>query len=130
MKTLHIENDKRKIEGHTTDAVDKQVWKKMDVKKANEKGNRENDVKNSQLKRTSKMGVLLVEPKSELKFKGKLNYPFNTNCLNAENMWFLSHLLIAGCDIGVQISVRPSVLPFVPSSTFTSKLGFLYISES
>ena len=82
-------NDKRKIEGHTTDAVDKQVWKKMDVKKANEKGNRENDVKNSKLKRTSKMGVLLVEPKSELKFKGKLNYPFDTNCLNAENIWFL-----------------------------------------
>ena len=35
---------------------------------------------------------------------------------------FLSHLLIAGCDIGVQISVRPS--------TFTSKLRFLDINDS
>ena len=51
---------------------------------------------------------------------------------------FLSHLLIAGCDIGVQISVRPSVRSFVRSfvrssvrpSTFTSKFGFLYISDS
>ena len=46
----------------------------------------------------------------------------------------LSHLLIAGCDKGVQISVRPSVRPFVrPSvrpSTFTSKLSFLDISDS
>ena len=42
-------------------------------------------------------------------------YLFCTNC-------FLSHLFIAGCDIGVQISVRPS--------TFTSKFGFLYISDS
>ena len=29
------------------------------------------------------------------------------------NMLFLSHLLIAGCDIGVQISVRPYVRSFV-----------------
>ena len=29
---------------------------------------------------------------------------------------FLSHLLIAGCDIGVQISVRPFVRSFVRSS--------------
>ena len=51
---------------------------------------------------------------------------------------FLSHLLIAGCDIGVQISVRPSVRSFVRSfvrpsvrpSTFTSKFGFLYVSDS
>ena len=34
----------------------------------------------------------------------------------------LYQLLIAGCDIGVQISVRPS--------TFTSKFGFPYISDS
>ena len=39
---------------------------------------------------------------------------------------FLSHLLIAGCDIGVQISVRPFVRP----STFTSKFGFLDIRDS
>ena len=32
---------------------------------------------------------------------------------------FLSHLFIAGCDIGVQISVRPS--------TFTSKFGKLRV---
>ena len=38
---------------------------------------------------------------------------------------FLSHLLIAGCDIGVQISVRAFVRP----STFTSKFGLLYISD-
>ena len=29
---------------------------------------------------------------------------------------FLSHLLIAGCDIGVQISVRPFVRSFVRPS--------------
>ena len=39
---------------------------------------------------------------------------------------FLSHLLIAGCDIGVQISVRSFVRP----STFTSKFGFLDIRDS
>ena len=59
---------------------------------------------------------------------------------------FLSHLLIAGCDIGVQISVRPyvrsfvrpSIRPFVRSfvrsfvrpSTFTSKFSFLDIRDS
>ena len=47
---------------------------------------------------------------------------------------FLSHLLIAGCDIGVQISVRPYVRPSVRSSvrpsTFTSKFSFLDISDS
>ena len=51
---------------------------------------------------------------------------------------FLSHLLIAGCDIGVQISVRPYVRsfvrPFVRSSvrpsTFTSKFSFLDIRDS
>ena len=43
---------------------------------------------------------------------------------------FLSHLLIAGCDIGVQISVRPFVRSSVRPSTFTSKFGFLYISDS
>ena len=29
--------------------------------------------------------------------------------------FFLSHLLIARCDIGVQLSVHPSVCSFVPS---------------
>ena len=51
---------------------------------------------------------------------------------------FLSHLLLAGCDIGVQISVRPFVRPSVRSfvrssvrpSTFTSKFGFLDIRDS
>ena len=47
---------------------------------------------------------------------------------------FLSHLLIAGCDIGVQISVRPYVRSFVRSfvrpSTFTSKFSFLNIKDS
>ena len=47
---------------------------------------------------------------------------------------FLSHLLIEECDIGVQISVRPfvraSVRSFVRPSSFTSKFGFLYISDS
>ena len=46
----------------------------------------------------------------------------------------LSHLLIAGCDIGVHISVRPFVRPsvcsFVRPSTFTSKFGFLDIRDS
>ena len=41
-------------------------------------------------------------------------------------MTFLSHLLIAGCDIGVQISVRPFVRPSVRPSTFTSKFD-IYI---
>ena len=44
--------------------------------------------------------------------------------------FFLSHLLIAGCDKGVQISVRPSVHWFVRPSTFTSKFSFLDISDS
>ena len=43
---------------------------------------------------------------------------------------FLWHLLIAGCDIGVQISVRPFVRSFVRPSTFTSKFGFLDIRDS
>ena len=49
-------------------------------------------------------------------------------------IYFLSHLLIAGCDIGVQISVRPfvgsSIRSFVRPSTFTSKFGFLDIRDS
>ena len=28
-----------------------------------------------------------------------------------EMKWFLSHLLVAGCDIGIRFSVRPSVCP-------------------
>ena len=43
---------------------------------------------------------------------------------------FLSHLLIAGCDIGVQISVRPFVRSLVRPSTFTSKFSFLDIRDS
>ena len=31
---------------------------------------------------------------------------------------FLSHLLVAGCDIGVRFSVRPSVRPSTFMSTF------------
>ena len=53
-----------------------------------------------------------------------LRYQIVINCV------FLSHLLIAGCDIGVQISVRPYVRPFVRPSTFTSKFSFLDISDS
>ena len=30
-----------------------------------------------------------------------------------QNWYFLSHLLVAGCDIGVRFSVRPSVPPSV-----------------
>ena len=37
---------------------------------------------------------------------------------------------IGVCDIGVQISVRPSVRSFVRPSTFTSKFGFLDINDS
>ena len=47
---------------------------------------------------------------------------------------FLLHLLIAGCDIGVQISVRSfvisSVRSFVCPSTFTLKFSFLDIRDS
>ena len=53
---------------------------------------------------------------------------------NKQDSWFLSHLLIAGCDIGVQISVRPyvrsSVRSSVRPSTFTSKFIFLDIRDS
>ena len=57
-----------------------------------------------------------------------------TNLRNLyEGMFFLSHLLIAGCDTGVKISVRPYVRLFVRSfvrpSTFTSKFGFLDIND-
>ena len=51
------------------------------------------------------------------------------NC-TFHHMLFLSHMLIAGCDIGVQISVRPFVRPFIRPSTFTSKFGFLDIRDS
>ena len=50
---------------------------------------------------------------------------------NCRRLWinltyFLSHLLVAGCDIGVRFSVRPSVRPSVCQhlcrrSTFMSK---------
>ena len=47
------------------------------------------------------------------------------------NRYLLLHLLIAGCDIGVEISVRPfvhsSIRPSVRPSTVTSKFGFLNI---
>ena len=43
---------------------------------------------------------------------------------------FLSHLLIARCDIGVQISVRQSVRASIRLSTIMSKLGFLYTYDS
>ena len=46
------------------------------------------------------------------------------------NRQFLSHLLIAGSDIGVQISVRAFGRSFVRPSTFTSKFGFLNIRDS
>ena len=48
----------------------------------------------------------------------------------SKNYVFLSHLLIAGCDIGVQISVRPSVRSSVHLSTFMLKFGFLDINDS
>ena len=43
-------------------------------------------------------------------------------CCPATALIFFLHLLIAGCDIGVQMFVRPS--------TFWSKFGFIFISES
>ena len=42
-------------------------------------------------------------------------------------MQFLSHLLLARCDIGVQLSVRPSII-CVESRKFTSSLGINLIS--
>ena len=49
------------------------------------------------------------------------------------NLSFLSHLLVAGCDIGVRFSVRPSVRPSVsPSvrlSTFMSTFD-IYVKVS
>ena len=41
-------------------------------------------------------------------------------CYSFVNAYFLSHLLIAGCDIGVQISVRPYVRAFVRLSVRSS----------
>ena len=59
------------------------------------------------------------------------------SCAGAHSYIFLSHLLIAGCDIGVQISVqskflsiRACVRPSIRPSTFTSKFGFLDIRDS
>ena len=50
---------------------------------------------------------------------GFLNRSDTNQAVQAQKMardWiFLSHLLIAGCDIGVQISVRPFVRPSVRS---------------
>ena len=42
---------------------------------------------------------------------------------------FLSHLLVAGCDIGVRFSVRPSVRPSVRLSTFMSTFD-IYVKVS
>ena len=41
----------------------------------------------------------------------------------------LSHLLVAGCDIGVRFSVRPSVRPSVRLSTFMSTFD-IYVKVS
>ena len=43
--------------------------------------------------------------------------------------WLLSHLLVAGCDIGVRFSVRPSVRPSVRLSTFMSTFD-IYVKVS
>ena len=55
-------------------------------------------------------------------------------CIIFTPLSFLSHLLIAGCDIGVQISVCPYVRSSIRSSvrllTFTSKFSFLDIRDS
>ena len=42
---------------------------------------------------------------------------------------FLSHLLVAGCDIGVRFSVRPSVSPSIRLSTFMSTFD-IYVKVS
>ena len=43
---------------------------------------------------------------------------------------FLSHLLIAGCDIGVQISVRPYVRSFVRPCVRSSVNIYVEVSFS
>ena len=43
--------------------------------------------------------------------------------------WFLSHLLVAGCNIGVRFSVRPSVRLSVCLSTFMSTFD-IYVKAS
>ena len=43
--------------------------------------------------------------------------------------YFLSHLLVAGCNIGVRFSVRPSVSPSVRLSTFMSTFD-IYVKVS
>ena len=42
---------------------------------------------------------------------------------------FLSHLLVAGCDIGARFSVRPSIRPSVRLSTFMSTFD-IYVKVS
>ena len=64
----------------------------------------------------------------DIDLRGVLVFCINITLMLIVNIGYslLWHLLIAGCDIGVQISVRPSIRP----STFTSKFGFLDISDS
>ena len=49
-------------------------------------------------------------------FHGKLKKHVLCVFLDLNGHSFLSHLLVAGCDIGVRFSVRPSVSPSVRPS--------------
>ena len=49
--------------------------------------------------------------------------------MSTNNICFLSHLLVAGCDIGIPFSVRPTVSPSVRLSTFMSTFD-IYVKVS
>ena len=82
--------------------------------------------------------LLIISIGLAVDFSAHIGYTFmtvsgtknGTLSLHGNRSVFLSHLLIAGCDIGVQISNRPFVRAFFRPSTFTSKFGFLYINDS
>ena len=57
-------------------------------------------------------------------FSGKLSDIYMYNVIS-----LLSHLLVAGCDIGVRFSVRPSVSPSIRLSTFMSTFD-IYVKVS
>ena len=58
--------------------------------------------------------ILSVKARKPLD-KYLIKYIYTTQSLISIKTLFLSHLLIAGCDIGVQISVRPFVRSSVRS---------------
>ena len=63
------------------------------------------------------------------KWKLTATYRFERVLFIVPKELFLSHLLVAGCDIGVRFSVRQSVRPSVRLSTFMSTFD-IYVKVS